>query len=47
LNLGFVRPDGRENEQIQLANIWKTLGGDSHGKELLPLQRAKVFMCAI
>ena len=47
LNLGFVRPDGRENEQIQLANIWKTLGGDSHGKELLPLQRAKVFICAI
>lgn len=47
LNLGFVRPDGRESEQVQLANIWKIIGGDPHGKELLPLQRAKVIMCAI
>lgn len=23
LNLGFVRPDGRESEQVQLATIWK------------------------
>lgn len=47
LNLGFVKPDGRESEQVQLATIWKQIGGDPHGKELLPLQRAKTMMCAI
>ena len=46
-NLGFVKPDGRESEQVQLATIWKQIGGDPHGKEFLPLQRAKVIMCAI
>ena len=47
LNLGFIRPDGRDSEQVLLANIWKSVGGDIYGKELIPLQRVKAIMCSI
>lgn len=32
---------------MALANIWKIIGGDPHGKDVIPLQRSKVFMCSI
>lgn len=47
LLLGFVSAEGKEKEQIMLANIWKTLGGDQLGQETIPLQRVRVMMCAI
>ena len=47
LSLGFVRPNGVESEQLMLANVWRSIGGDENGKEQVPLKRAKVFMCGI
>ena len=29
--MGFVTTDGKENEQLALANIWKLIGGDENG----------------
>ena len=37
LNLGFVRQQTNEEEQIALANIWKTIGGDGQGEQTVPL----------
>ena len=47
LNLGFVGQEGKDDEQILLANIWKMVGGDQDGKEEVSLQHIKVVMCAI
>lgn len=35
--MGFVTADGKENEQLALANIWKIIGGDENGQINVPL----------
>ena len=47
LLLGFVQANGRDVDRAALANLWKLVGGDEHGKELVPLQSVKVVMCAV
>jgi hypothetical protein len=31
LSLGFIKPDSNEQDQAQLATIWKIVGGDREG----------------
>ena len=33
LSLGFIKPDSNEQDQAQLATIWKIVGGDREGQE--------------
>jgi len=47
LNLGFVVPEGSEDEQLLLANIWKQVGGDPEGEQEVLLRNMKVIMCCI
>ena len=43
LNLGFVSPVAQEKEQVQIANIWKAIGGDPEGQGTVPLSSVKNF----
>ena len=47
LLLGFIQPDGRDVDRTALASLWKVVGGDESGKELVRLQSVKVIMCAV
>ena len=47
LRLGFVNPGAWEAEQMQLANIWKVIGGDIEGQGTIPLGNCKNFLRAI
>ena len=47
LSLGFVKPNGLEQEQIMLANIWKCAGGDAEGQNKIKIHNCKVIMCCI
>jgi hypothetical protein len=47
LRLGFLTPDGGHQERAHLASIWNSIGGDAQGEDKVPLQHAKVYMCAI
>lgn len=47
LQLGFVSPIALENEQMMLADIWKSIGGDEEGQETVPLSNCKNILRAI
>ena len=47
LSLGFVSPVALENEQMMLADIWKSIGGDEEGQETVPLSNCKNILRAI
>ena len=47
LSMGFVKANGSDDDQALLANIWRQIGGDEEGRDSVPLQFVKVFMCAI
>ena len=46
LKLGFVSPVAKESEQLQLAEIWKLIGGDVEGQSKIPLSNVKNFLRA-
>ena len=43
LECGFVKPNDGNNEQMQLAQIWRLVRGDAYGREKVPLQRVKAI----
>jgi hypothetical protein len=47
LKLGFVSPIAQEHEQLMLADIWKSIGGDHEGQGEIPLGNCKNFLRAI
>ena len=47
LKLGFVSPVAQEQEQLMLADIWKSIGGDHEGQGLIPLGNCKNLLRAI
>lgn len=47
LKLGFVSPIAQEQEQLMLADIWKSIGGDHEGQGQIPLSNCKNLLRAI
>ena len=47
LKLGFVSPVAQEQEQLMLADIWKSIGGDHEGQGQIPLGNCKNLLRAI
>lgn len=47
LKLGFVSPVAQEQEQLMLADIWKSIGGDHEGQGQIPLSNCKNLLRAI
>lgn len=37
LECGFVKPNDGNNEQFQLAQIWRLVRGDAYGRDKVPL----------
>jgi len=47
LELGFVKQNPSQEEQVALAQIWNLVGGDDKGKSKVGLLNIKIVMCCI